>query len=277
MQAYALSLILKNVPEFSEVFDVGYFDFGAGERDAEFLGSFSKGDILCAQLEMQPSAPYLARASRASLVTFPWLRFFLLWPMACANLYNRPDPPELPFGKFPIGDSFVVSSVQQGVPPDEILQTSAGLRWFESWPDPDRVQAVEFERLAATDRANDVKIADFILANFSKRRLFSHFFGPTNALLTEFAARLAAACGVEADPCRFEAAAAVVFPSEPFGDFSTPIHPYLAKKFRLEWYRRTERFPVRAHPPLTYYQYFQTMIAYSYAVERDESGIGVPT
>lgn len=197
------------------------------------------------------------------VVKFPSVDFNALWPLTCVNPYGRPSPPKYPFGQFPYGDRAIVSCLQERSDVESVLEcydrTSS-----ESLPDAARFLALEKARLSARDSKCDVKMADFVVGNFQKQRLFWTVNHPSSALLCELTQRLLdessdayaslkALAPHEILNRRFEKAG-------PLGVSSIPIHPAVARAYDLQWYRPEEELFQNWGDCYTYEGYFRALI-----------------
>jgi len=259
-QAEAVSLVLSGLPAVSAEFEIAYFSGSAANSVAPQL---QEGSIVC---EQQPGESSLVRAKAPQnirRVRFPRLAFNLLWPFNCINPFNKPEPPLYPFGRFPYGDSFIVSCINRGVSADTILDYYSAAEWPPTWPNLDKLFQVESARLSAQDGRNNVKIGSFALKYFRKRRLFWAANGPANKLLAELVYRLLHAMLGAEQPIGRAQIEDVLFhfgPRDLLGAMSVPVHPLVARHFGLEWYAAGDLYAYFGERELTYEQYFSEMI-----------------
>lgn len=199
------------------------------------------------------------------IVKFPAADFNALWPLTCVNPHAHPNPPAYPFGQFPYGDRAVLECL------DEIQDADGVWECYERispdrMPDLERFLALEAARLKARDAKCDVKIADYILAEFRTRRLFWTVNHPSTVLLAELADRLLRISG-DFPPLhsvntsrileqRFDAAG-------PLGVCSVPIHPFVASHYGLKWYNAAKETFQNWGDRYTYEGYFRALIASS--------------
>ncbi len=261
-QAEAIALVLRSLPVISKRCKVVYVaDEGAA------AGSLDSALSTCSQVwEQQVSKPLDGRVKlpkKVKRLRFPTLELHLLWPFNCINPFNKADPVLFPFGRFPYGDSFMVSCVRNGIAAELVLQYYLPAQWPSTWPNLDRLFQSETTRLSSVDTRNDVKIGSFILKYFRKKRLFWAVNVPSNVLLAEVIYRLLhASLGTEHLCERKEIEEALFYfgPRDLLGGVSVPVHPLVAKHFNLEWYRTDDRYGCPADQAFTFEEYFTEML-----------------
>jgi len=265
-QAEAVSLVLARLQAVSAEFETFYRPGSGGAESA--ATRFPVGSIVC---EQQPGDPSPVRGSAPQnirRVRFPRLAFNLLWPFNCINPFNKPEPPLYPFGRFPYGDSFIVSCINRGVSADTILQYYSAAGWPPTWPNLDKSFQIESARLSAQDGRSEVKIGSFVLKYFRKKRLFWAANSPANKLLAELVYRLLhAMLGAEQSTQRAEIEDVLFHfgPRDLLGSMSVPIHPLVARHFGLDWYAADALYAYFGERELTYEQYYSEMIEHALA------------
>ncbi len=208
-------------------------------------------------------------------IKFPSLDLNLLWPLGCINPYNHPEPPAYPQGRFPYGNALVVNGIDHGLSRDEMLRSALSETWEESWPNLDRLLVIETARLTARDKQCSVKMAPFILERFRTHRLFWAVNHPTNLLFAQLCSELiSVALGhAIASAVSIKEVLAGMGTRDLLGSVGVPIHPFVAEHFGLTWYNPHERYPLFSDPPVTYAQYFESMIDTSLEAAR-QSAVG---
>jgi hypothetical protein len=212
--------------------------------------------------------PYASAAFEEALpddcirLSFPTLEVRHLWPFNCINPFVRPEPPRFPAGRFPFGDSFIVSCLQQSIDPDLIVDYYVSQEWDPSWPDLAVCERDENARLESVEERVDIKMLPYLREHFQKRRLFWAPAAPTNALLAELIV------------CMLDRAfAPKTFVSrkvleellhrqgdwELFGGIVVPVHPTVAKQFGLAWYDPDELYN-HFGEKIDYREYFERMV-----------------
>ena len=178
-------------------------------------------------------------------LAFPTLDARHLWPFHCANPYNRPEPPRFPAGRFPYGNSFIVSCLKQGIDPAIIVDRYISAPWGPSWPDLEACERSENARLEAMDARVDIPMLSYIRENIHHRRLFWAPASPTNALLSELIVRMLDRAFAPAKLVSRKVLEELMHLQgawDLFGAISVPIHPHVAQRFGLQWYDTSEPF-----------------------------------
>ena len=200
-------------------------------------------------------------------VKFPAMDLNVLWPFNRVNPYNRPEPPDFPFGRFAYGDSVIVDCIERGMRAREILEYYLE-RWDEYAPNLDRLLSLERARLAHRDAQCDIKMGHYVIEHFSQQRLFWTVNHPTNALVCQLIVDLMNTAFADEPPVtrdEIDATRNQYFEADPLGAISVPVHPKVAEHFHLEWYDPKERYVSFGGKRYTYVSYFETMIKTSLA------------
>lgn len=269
-------------PIVSSFFDVAYcrsFDHPVEGQMAFHERTTRRCALLWEQHDPQPFPQLDLLAPDALRIRFPSTDSNLFWPFNCVNPYNRPEPPVYPFGRFPYGDRVIVGAIERGMSASEILDYYLN-GWEEYKLDLDRLFELETARIKARDARCDVKIADFVLANFRKHRLFWTANHPTSLLLAELIERLLYASD-KIQPvlqdANIEATLAAHFlPAGPLGVVGVPVHPRIAEHYGLEWYRPDERYRSWNGRTYSYAEYFEAMIGESLRIRAEGSAAPTP-
>lgn len=272
-QADALSLTLSKVADQIKGLHVLYLP--SYEKPGGWTplseDDVAKCDVLFEQHDPQQFPLQHLLPSSCQRVKFPSLDFNLLWPLGCVNPYNRPEPPNFPQGRYTYGNYLVVHGIEVGRPREDILQSLLSDSWEDSWPNLDRLLAIERARLSARDAQCAVKMAPVILDGFRDRRLFWTVNHPTNALFAELCTRLLATAfdPAEVENVSVDAVLAGIGTKDLLGIVGVPIHPHVAQHFGLAWYSRDDRLPFYDEAPKTYEEYFTQMLDASLAAAAD--------
>lgn len=256
--AQAIALLLGRIPALRERADVVYAGAAISPEDA------ARALVHFEQLDPAASAPTDGTHRR---VTFPTVRFDLLWPLLCSNVYAKPDPPERPFGRFPYGDKFVTACIARGIPAKQIVRHVLENGWGDNWPDLDELHRSESRRIIGDDVRADVKIGSYVLTTFRAKRLFWTPNNLSNVMLAELTRRLIAAA-LDVLPDAGDAVDDAVTAQdghEILGVYALPIHPHVATHFGLNWYRTDQRYAVYG-TPCSYAEYFREFVEESVAV-----------
>jgi len=198
-------------------------------------------------------------------VHFPSLDFHLLWPFGCANAYNKPSPPQVPWGAFPYGDRIILECVDKGMKPDEILDYYLN-GWQQYRPNLKRLIELEESRQAERDSHCEVKMGGWVMEHFRRERLHWTVNHPTTLALRELLQRLfhtLATMEPALERGDVDETLRVYFPAPrgPLGVAVTPIHPRVAEALGLQWYQRDALHPFLKRT-YSYEEYFREMIGY---------------
>ena len=256
--AAAIALVLDRVLGISGTYRVMHLPSSAS-ISSQSLASCA---ILLRQEPYENTIPDSTIPADCTRITFPSLELRSLWPFNCANPYNRPEPPRYPSGRFPYGDSFILSCLEKGIDPKHILDCYLGIEWAVSWPDLENLQKEDRERLDALDARCDVRIATFVHENLQHERLFWAAHAPTNKLLCELIVRLLDRTFAPKKLVSRRVLTELlhrVGAEDLFGAIGVPIHPHVARHFSLQWYDAQQRYAFFGER-LTYDEYFKRMI-----------------
>jgi hypothetical protein len=195
------------------------------------------------------------------IIRFAPLDFNLFWPLNFNDPRNVSEPPDYPFGRFPYGDRVVVELMREGLAGEALWQAYPE-RSVARLPDLSRLRDIEARRLMARDASADVKVADLVLANYREVPLFWTINHPTGWLLGRVLGRLLRAAreplGLVNDPAP---RAIELFSSfEPFGHQHQPIHPEVARRLNLAWFKPDRSYNYFDGNKLTFEQFMQRYI-----------------
>ncbi len=195
-------------------------------------------------------------------IGFPSLEIRHLWPFTCINPFNRADPPQYPHGRFPKGDSFIVSCLERGVPPEKIVDYYCSVEWNDAWPDLRAVEQEDCERLSMLDARTQFSMAPYIREHVSRTRLFWNSTAPTNEVFSELVFGILKRMYGEKPPISRKVLVELMHrfgEQDFFGQATVPIHPHVARTFDLRWYKNDAKFSYMGEM-LTYREYFEQMV-----------------
>ncbi len=201
-------------------------------------------------------------------IGFPSLELRHLWPFTCVNPFNKADPPRYPQGRFPIGDSFIVSCLERGVPPERIVDYYCSVEWNDAWPDLRALEQADFDRLSMLDAKTQFSMVPYIREHLSRARLFWNSTGPTNDVFSELVLGILARMYGEKTPISRKVLTELLHrfgERDLFGQATVPIHPHVARTFGLRWYSNEAKFYYLGEM-LGYREYFEQMVRESLAV-----------
>lgn len=257
-QAEALSIIVNATPGLRSHAVATFLRAAADAESA--ANERSERAIFCQQEE---AAVQFAATAPERTLRFPKLDCFFLWPFQCVNPFNAPEPPRFPNGRFPDGNSYVVASIRNAVPAERIIERLADPKWDPAWPDPWALYRSETARLLAKDARLDVRLGAYLLKYFRKKRLFVGPQSPANTLLVELLVRLldvAFGGRLPVAHAEIESTVAGFGARDILGACAVPIHPAVAARFSLLWYRADESYTFYDEERVTHDEYYRRMI-----------------
>jgi len=170
-------------------------------------------------------------------------RMGALWP------FLGPDPRRVseaglyPGGRYPFGDRIGASLAYLQLP-DDIMQLSYQSITEKEMPDLDALLTADRAAWRRLDATHDVKVADFIVENFRRYRLF---FAPTlvtGELLRHMIVELVTGSPVEAlcNPAKLRRELDFLLTGYIGRREELPIHPHVARQFSLAWWQPDMRY-----------------------------------
>ena len=182
---------------------------------------------------------------KCQIVTFPPLSMLCLWPFSGADPRQTDRTDDL----YPWPDSIGVSLTEEDLP-DDALFARYMLSTSEKMPDLERRLRIDATRGRAVDALSDIKMWDWVEANFRTRKLFhtaSHLtaspFGHLMKQLVEQTAVLNAA-----DTLRIKQEIDFLLRCHRGQDNEMmPIHPLVAERLELAWYDPAEQYRWNGH------------------------------
>lgn len=117
--------------------------------------------------------------------SFPYIYFLGYFPDFAEDPNNiKTINTEAKFGYFPYGHKRIMDLIQEGIPPNKILEKSMHADFI-----PEEVIWEKYnycmEILRKREKTTDIKLADFIEKHFRQHKLFHSAHHPTNFLLKE--------------------------------------------------------------------------------------------
>ncbi|HMK89523.1 MAG TPA: WcbI family polysaccharide biosynthesis putative acetyltransferase [Methylocystis sp.] len=171
-------------------------------------------------------------------IIFPNFDFLSLWPFAGVDPRNVPEIPDYPFGRFPWSDFIGAAIAKMNISDEQIYPTYLELT-AKKMPNLDVRLERDISRWRQRDAGCDVKVTDYILENFRSKRLFwtmSHVAGPTTVYTAQRLYELSAdALGGDRSHVAREFAR-LMAEFQGADDEQVPIHPEVARHFKLEYY-----------------------------------------
>jgi hypothetical protein len=166
-----------------------------------------------------------------------------LWPLLSRDPRLVHEPGLYPAGRYPFGDRIAASLAYLQLP-DDIMQLSYQSMAEKEMPDLDALLAVDRAGWRALDAANDVKVADFIVENFRRYRLFVAPPYPSGDLLQHMIGQLVSGSPIEAlcDPAALRRELDFLLTGYLGQRQELPIHPRVARWFGLAWWQPGMRY-----------------------------------
>ncbi len=252
-QANAVTHALQRIGSFALQFDVVYqSDVGPMELTTEQLSR-------CRYFFEQRRSPF-PHSDRLPTdcrrISFPYLRLGALWPLD--NVVNPFDGT-----RFPYGNRFIISCIEQGRTKAEILAAHAAAEWPDAWLRFDDLLVADRIDFLEDDGACDVKVASYTLDNFRRERLFFTINHPSNRLIGELVAGVIHAAFRPSEHVtsrQAEEALRSFGTRDLLGNIEIPIHPRIAEHFELSWLSNDQAYNFFDEGKLSHDEYFSRMI-----------------
>lgn len=257
-QAGVIREAVRFMPGISDEFEVVYFRSfnhpteGRGRIDPEIMGR-----CLLLWEQLDESAPFKfegATPEQMKWVKFPPVDLGVLWPFSAQDPLFGPEP-DYEYGMFPYGDRILIEVSQHSesveaaiLRANELVGQQVGqlLRYLD----------IELARLLRREQSAHVKIAEFVISTFNSDRLFWAYNHPTKILFRELVNRLAAATWPDSE--HLGSVGDTIFHEwEPLAHLHTPIHPAVASKLGLVWWREDLRYRFHQDKELTFDEYVE--------------------
>ncbi|HTW69493.1 MAG TPA: WcbI family polysaccharide biosynthesis putative acetyltransferase [Acetobacteraceae bacterium] len=182
------------------------------------------------------------------LRSFPAPRMEGLWPFLGFDPRLRPEPEQYPGGRYPFGDRIAASLASLQLPDDVLLLVYDSMTQKEL-PDLDASLAADHAAWQRLDAANDVKVADFVLENFRRHRLFFSPPHPTGEVLRHMVLQLIAGSPLEllCTPVVLRSQLDLLLAGYIGRRMELPILPHVARHFALAWWQPGMRYRVHGN------------------------------
>jgi len=166
-----------------------------------------------------------------------------LWPFLGADPRLVHVEDRYPRGRYPFGDHIGASLAALQLP-DDIVQLSYVSMTEKEMPDLDALLAADRAAWLELDAAHDVKVADFIVENLRRYRLFFAPLFPTGELLRHMVMQLVAGSPIESLCNRVKLRQELDFLLTGYlgRREELPIHPHVARHFGLVWWQPGMRY-----------------------------------
>ncbi|WP_174300818.1 WcbI family polysaccharide biosynthesis putative acetyltransferase [Caulobacter sp. S45] len=243
-QGIDLIRLMRSSAVLSAHFEVRLVQFHLIDEGSDRLTPDALEDVtivweqLGSDFPMHRKRMHSLRPADARTITFPSLNMLALWPFT--GIDHRLDKePLYPAGRYPWPD-YVAAELD---PRGELVSDDALFQRYMAastarLPDLDRRLAMDVARWRERDATCDVKAADHLLESFRTDQLFYSFARPTPHAIRNVFDQLLARTIEDADllaEARADLARLLRF-YVGYDMEECPVHPLIAKHFKLEWY-----------------------------------------
>lgn len=168
-------------------------------------------------------------------ISLPAIHFLGFWPFLANDKRNKKTE-QYPFGKYFYGDGFVLDRLREGMSKEQIVEEylTADLNQLV---DLDKLMEREIAKVRKAEAQTDVKVADFIERNYRRLRLFNTVNHPRNVLSVFLFFQILSALRLPIPPQQF-----YTHLPEYFSEQESPIHPFIANHFGLEFINAQTRY-----------------------------------
>lgn len=166
-----------------------------------------------------------------------------LWPFLGADPRLVFEAGLYPGGRYPFGDRIGASLANLQLP-DDIMQLSYQSMTEKEIPGLDVLLSADRAAWRKLDSTHDVKVADFIVENFRRYRLFFAPPYPTGELLRHIVVQLLTGSPIEAlcDPAKLRRELDFLLTGYIGRREELPIHPLVARRLELAWWQPDMRY-----------------------------------
>jgi len=161
-----------------------------------------------------------------------------LWPLQGTDPRLVREPGRYDIGRYPFTDR-VGASLANMMLPDDVMILAYESMAEKEVPNLDAYLEADVDAWRRLDAANDVQVADFIVDNFRRQRLFCAPPHATPALLRHMIDQLVATPAIEAaaDPTALRREIDFVMAGWVGCREELPVHPHVARHFDLSWWQ----------------------------------------
>ena len=192
-------------------------------------------NIIAVQLTKasQPALPASLGAS-GTVELFPYLCATFLWPFGGVSHPTNKGEPNLPQGPYPrdFGDRFLNSQISQGIAPETAYEAYVAHDVVREGGIDNLYRSFSGALTEISERCSAIPYSDFVCRHLHEQPLFTSrddLGGPLAALIAE---DLFLRLGV---PQNIVSGAVTGWTKSPLSNIHVPIHPAIAKFFKLAW------------------------------------------
>jgi len=195
------------------------------------------------------------------VIRFPSFIMSSMWPFECPEPRGQAEP-GYPWRRFMEGDMIGLEIARTGLAGPLALAAYLDLS-VKKMPDLAVRLQRDFDRMRRYDEQCDVKVSDFVEANYRTQYLFWSSGHIAEAGMIELARRTAAVVRpiLGGTVRRLEECLDAAKGFEGMGNLQVPIHPIVAATLGLEFWRADQTYRWYAQN-WTFYEYIQRYIAY---------------
>lgn len=175
------------------------------------------------------------------------------FPQFISNRFNEK-------GLFPYGDENIAKLVDEGKETNEIISFLKSDNVYTKTQIINRLN-YQIEQLSEREKNCNIKIVDYIKANYKKQRMFNDLYHPSNFLLKEFARRILKYLNLYSD--EFEK----VEINRSLNSYQMPIYPCVARHLELEYKADMGRTPSQNLIDMEFDEYIKEYIDSCYNIE----------
>jgi len=233
-QARHLCRVLSQVASVAERFELAAFEFTPDPVTGQY--SCPDPDLLsrCEWMYFNlPDAQTLPDYVRQFISDRRALRFPVslcppLWPQHITTIRAEPG---FPWGRFPYGDIVLLDLIEKDFNDDRVLEKYLRMDFAARYPLQRSAELWKYQ-LDRFDGVSDVKISKFAWAQLKHRRLFWTIYHATNEIFGYILRELLGRTIGDAPEDELAPALRAI----ELDDEVTPIHPSVARHFKLEWF-----------------------------------------
>lgn len=168
-------------------------------------------------------------------ISFPYIYFKGYWLESTKNPVNKRSK-EFPFGKFPYGDANIIDMTTKGYSKNQIIEELHNPDFYDESTLVENVDST-LEELRKREKETDVKIADFIEANYKDIHLFYSPNHPANIIGFHIANQILQLIGMSS----------LLHPnkSEKFSGYQVPIYPSVINKLGLSFVQQNHKYNLK--------------------------------
>ena len=186
--------------------------------------------------------------SDCTCISFPYVYFDGYWPQDTENPMNKPSK-EYPFGKFPYGDSNIITRLKEGASKKQIIREIQEIDFYGQDIVLEKVEKT-LEELKKREALTDTKVSHLIKTNYSQYQLFHSCRHPANLIGLSIANQILERLDMDPikKPCN----------TEILSRYQVPIYPSVIKTLDLEFVDYNSKYTLYfSDKKLTFNEYIE--------------------